>query len=121
MLARTHTPLCQVFRRMDSGERRTIDWYSGAHQGDAIGSASFCTPLLPVRKRTRQEFEPRGVDAFTDLGTVRVVPFLQRELTNIGITVNAKKTVALPPKRHIPTLGASALLEGIDFRIADRF
>lgn len=73
-----------------------------------------------MRKRTRQEFEPRGVDAVAYLDTVRIVPLLQREIASIGITVNAKQTAALPPKRHMPTPEEIALLGGIDVRIADR-
>ena len=49
-----------------------------------------------------------------------VVPFLQQELANIGIAINPNKTVALPPKGHVPTLDEIALLEGIDVRIAER-
>ena len=60
----------------------------------------FCMPLLPVLKRTRAEFEPRGVKAFAHLDdisigmmeitpdTVEVVPFLQGELSNIRIAIN---------------------------------
>ena len=73
-------------------------------------------PLLPVLKQTRAELETKGVEAFTYLDdisigmmeitpdTVEVVPFLQRELSNIGIVINPSKTVALPPKGHVPTL-----------------
>ena len=72
--------------------------------------ALFCVPLLPVLKRTRAEFEPRGVQAFAYLDDIsigmmeitpdtgEVVPFLQRELSNIGIAIDPSKTVALPPK-----------------------
>ena len=52
--------------------------------------------------------------------TVDVVPFLQRELASIGIAMNPSKTVALPPKGHVPTLQEIALLEGVDVRIAAR-
>ena len=52
--------------------------------------------------------------------TVDVVPFLQRELASIGIAMNPSKTVALPPKGHVPTLQEIALLEGVDVRIAER-
>ena len=83
-----------VFFQMESGERRKIDCPSGVQQGDAMGPALFCMPLLPVLKRTRAEFEPRGIEAFVYLDgisigmieitpdTVEVVPFLQRELSN---------------------------------------
>ena len=76
-----------------------------------MGSALLCMPLLPVLKRTRAEFKPKGVEAFAhldDVGigmmeiapdTVEVVPFLQRELSNIGIAINPSKTVALRPRR----------------------
>ena len=53
-----------VFSQMDSGERRKIDCSSGVKQRDAIGPALFCMPVLPVLKRTREEFEQRGVEAF---------------------------------------------------------
>ena len=56
-----------VFFQMESGERRKIDCYSGVQQGDAMEPALFCMPLLPVLKRTRAEFEPRGVEAFACL------------------------------------------------------
>ena len=99
-----------VFFQMESGKRRKIDCSSGVQQGDAMGPALFCMPLLPVLKRTRAELEPRGVEAFAYLDdisigmmkitpdTVEVVPFLQRELSNIGIAINLSNTVALPPK-----------------------
>ena len=121
-----------VFFQMESGERRKIDCSSGVQQGDAMGPALFCMPLLPVLKRTREEFEPRGVEAFAYLDdisigmmeitpdTVEVVPFLQRELSNIGIAINPSKTVALPPKGHVPTPEQIALLEGIGVSIAER-
>ena len=97
-----------------------------------MGPALFCMPLLPVLKRTRAEFEPRGVEAFAYLDdisigmmeitpdTVEVVPFLQRELSNIGIATNPSKTVALPPKGHVPTPEHITLLEGISVSIAER-
>ena len=53
--------------------------------------------------------------------TVKVVPFLQRELlSNILIAVDPSKTAALPPKGHVPMPGQFALLEGIDVSIAER-
>ena len=97
-----------------------------------MGPALFCMPLLPVLKRTRVEFEPRGVEAFAYLDdisigimeitpdTVEVVLFLQRELFNIGIAINPSNTVALPPKGHVPTPEQIALLEGIGVSIAER-
>ena len=50
---------------------------------------------------------------------MRVVPFLQYELCKIGTTTNPSKTVALPPKGHVPTPEEIALLGGIDVRIAE--
>ena len=41
--------------------------------------------------------------------TVEDVPFPQLELSNIGIAINPSKTVALPPKGHVPTLEKIAL------------
>ena len=121
-----------VFFQMGSGKRRKIDCSSEVQQGDAIGPALFYMPLLPALKRTRAEFEPRGVEGFAYLGyisigmmeispdTVEVVPFLQRELSNIGIAITPSKTVALPPKGHAPTPEQIALLEGIGVGIAER-
>ena len=51
--------------------------------------------------------------------TVRVVPFLQHELCELSIAMNPSKTVALPPKGHVPTPEEIALLGGIDVRIAE--
>ena len=51
---------------------------------------------------------------------MEVVPFLQCELFNIGIAINPSKTVALPPKEHVPTPEQTALLEGIGISIAER-
>ena len=121
-----------VFFQMKSGERRKIVCSSGVQQGDAVGPALFFMPLLPVLKRTRADFEPRGVEAIAYLDgitmgmmeitpdTVEVVLFLQRELSNIGIAINPSKTVALPPKGHVPTPEQIALLEGIGASIAER-
>ena len=121
-----------VFFHMESGERRKIDCSSGVQQGDVMGPELFCMLLLPVLKRTWAEFEPRGVEAFAYLDyisigmmeitpdTVEVLPFLQRELSNIGIAINPSKTVALPPKGHVPTPEQIALLEGIGVSIVDR-
>ena len=52
--------------------------------------------------------------------TVDVVPFLQRELASIGITMNPSKTVALSPKGHEPSPEEIVLLESVDVRIAER-
>ena len=121
-----------MFFQMESGERWKIDCSSGVQQGDAMGPALFCMPLLPVLKRTRAEFEPRGVEAFAYLDdssigmmeitpdTVEVVPFFQRELSNIGIAINPSKTVALPSKGHVPTPEQITLLEGIGVSIDER-
>ncbi|CAN0452726.1 unnamed protein product, partial [Laminaria digitata] len=96
-----------VFFRMDSGGTRTIACSSGVQQGDPMGPAMFCLALRPGLKRFRQEFEGEGVEAFAymddvSLGltgitanTVRAFAFLRRELDDIGIVVNAAKTVAL--------------------------
>lgn len=35
--------------------------------------------------------------------TVEVVPFLLQELATIGIDINARKMVVLPPKGHAPS------------------
>ena len=121
-----------VFFQMESGERRKIHCSSGMQQGDTMGPALFCMMLLPVLKRARAEFDSRGVEAFAyldDIGigmmeitpdTVEAVPFLQRELSNIGIAINPSKTVALPPEGHVPTPEQIALLEGIGVSIAER-
>ena len=97
-----------------------------------MGPALFCMPPLPVLKRTREEFEKRGVEAFAYLedisvgmmeitpDTVEVVHFLKRELANIGIAINPRKTVALPPKGRVPTPEEISFLQGIDVRIAGR-
>ena len=104
-----------TFFQMDSGEGCKVDCSSGVQQGDAMRPAQFCTPMLPIPKRVREEFEPRGVEAFAYLDhisigmseitpdMVRVGSFLQHELGEIGIAINLSKTVALPPKRHVPT------------------
>ena len=116
---------------MESGERRKIVCSCAVQYGDAMGPALFRMPLLPVLKRTRAEFEPRGVEAFTCVddnigmteitpGTVEIVPFLQRELSNIGVAINPSKTVALPGKKHVPKLEQIAPLEGVGIRIAER-
>ena len=121
-----------VFFQMDLGERRKIDCSGGVQQEEAMGLALFCMPLLPVLERTREEFEQRVVQASayledTSIGkmeitpdTVGVVPFLQRELVNIGIAINPRKPVALPPKGHVSTPEQISLLQGIDVRIAER-
>ncbi|CAN0389470.1 unnamed protein product, partial [Laminaria digitata] len=96
-----------VFFRMDTGESRTIACSSGVQKGDPMGPTMFCLALRPGLKRFRQEFEGEGVEAFAymdyvSLGltgitanTVRAFAFLRRELDDIGIVVNAAKTVAL--------------------------
>ena len=93
-----------------------------------------CMPLLLMLKRTRAEFDPRGVEALAYLDyitigmimmeiiphTVEAVPLLQRELSNIGIAINPSKTVVLPAKGDVPTPEQIALLEGIGVNIAER-
>lgn len=88
----------------------------------------FCIPLLPVLKRTREKCR-QGVlkrspswtaSALEGSDTVDVAPFLQRELTNIGIATNPRKTVDLPPKEQLPTLEEIAILEGIDVHTTER-
>ena len=59
-----------VFFQTDSGEKRRIDCSSGLQQGDAMRPALFCMPLLSVLKRTREEFEPKGVEAFAYLDDI---------------------------------------------------
>ncbi|CAM9292589.1 unnamed protein product, partial [Laminaria digitata] len=61
-----------VFCQMDSGERRKIDCSSAVQQGDAMGPALFCMPLLPVLKRIREEFEQKGVEAFAYLDDISI-------------------------------------------------
>ena len=118
-----------VFFQMDSGERRNIKCSSGMQQGDAMRPALFCMPLLPGLKRIREEFEPRGVEAFAYLDdisistpeitpyTVRVVLFLQHELCEIGIVINPSKTVVLPLQGHVPTPKEITLLGGMVFTL----
>ena len=94
-----------------------------------MGPAVFCLALRPGLKRFRKEFEVEGVEAFAymdgiSLGltritadTVRAFAFLWQELEDIGIVVNAAKTVALPPKGHAPTAEEISLLESVDVSI----
>ena len=51
---------------------------------------------------------------------VRAFAFLQRELDDIGVVVNAAKTVALPPEGHTPTAEEISLLESVEVRTADK-
>lgn len=88
-----------VLFQIDSGERRKIDCSSRVQQGVATGPALVCIPLLSVLKRTREEFETRGVGAFVYLDDISIgmmkviadalgtVPFLQRELANIVVGI----------------------------------
>lgn len=48
-----------------------------------------------------------------------VVPFPQQGLCEVGIAINPSKTVALPPKGHVPTREEIALLGGIGVRITE--
>ena len=119
---------------MELGERGKIGYFSGVQRGDAMGSALalFCMPLLSVLKRIRSKFEPGGVELFAYLDdisigtmevtpdTVEVVPFLQREVSNIGIDIDPSKAVALPPKGQVSMPEKIALLEDIGVRIAER-
>ena len=119
-----------VLFRVDFGETRTIACSCGAQQGDRMGPAMFRLALRPWLKRFREEFEGEGVEAVAHVddvsfglmgvtaNTVRTFPFLQRELSDIGIVVNSAKTVALPPKGHAPTAEEISLLESVDVRIA---
>ncbi|CAN0536487.1 unnamed protein product, partial [Scytosiphon promiscuus] len=62
-----------VFFQIDSGERRKIERSSGVQQkGNAMGPALFCMPPLPVLKQAREEFEPRGVEAFAYLDGISI-------------------------------------------------
>ena len=61
-----------MFLQVESRERRKIDCSSGVQQGDAMGPALFCKPLFPVLKRTRAEFELRGVEAFAYLDDISI-------------------------------------------------
>ncbi|CAN0468226.1 unnamed protein product, partial [Laminaria digitata] len=93
---------------VQDGKHTIIICSSGVQQGDPMGPAMFCLALRPGLKQFRQEFEGEGVEAFAymddvSLGltgitanTVRAFAFLRRELDDIGIVVNAAKTVALP-------------------------
>ena len=50
---------------------------------------------------------------------MRVEPFLQHELCEIGIAMNPSKTAALPSKGHVPVPEEIALLGGIGVCIAE--
>ena len=54
------------------GERCKIDFSSGVQRGDTMGPTLFCMPLLPVLKRTREEFEQRGVESFAYLDDISI-------------------------------------------------
>ena len=104
---------------------------SGVQQGDPMGPAMFCLALRSGLKRSRQEFEKKGVEAFAyiddiSLGLARITAnmvrafvFLRRELDDIGIVINAANTVALPPTGHAPTAEEISLLKSVEVRIAD--
>ena len=53
------------------------------------------------------------------VNTVKAFAFLRRELDDVGVVVNAAKTVAQPPKGHAPTAEEIWLLESVEVRIAD--
>lgn len=94
-----------------------------------MGPRLFCFPLGPGLVRPRAEFEAEGVQAFAyvdelSLGlmqiaanTVSAVPFVRPELDEIGKATNPTKTVALPPKGHVPTVEYVALLAIVNARI----
>ena len=119
-----------VFFRTDSGETRTIACSSGVRQGDPIGPAIFCLALRPGLKRSREEFEREGVEAFAYMddvslglmritaGTVRAFAFLRRELEDTSIVVDPAKTITLPLKGYAPTAEEISLPESVDVRIA---
>ena len=50
-----------VFFQVDSGERTKLECYPEVQQGDAVGPALSCLPLLPVLTRVREEDESQGV------------------------------------------------------------
>ena len=91
----------------------------------------FCLPQRPVLTGVREEYESQEIKAYAYLdditiatheispGTVGVVPFLEHDLTARGIHLNSGKTVALAPKRRVPTPEEISLLAGVDVRIAD--
>ena len=53
------------------------------------------------------------------VNTVKAFAFLRRELDDVGVVVNAAKTVAQPPKERAPTADEILLLESVEVRIAD--
>ena len=87
----TARDLHQCSFSMDSRERPNVDGSIGVREGDAMGPAMFCTPLLPVLKLTREELGPKRVESLAYLddisigmpdvttNTVAVVYFCQRE------------------------------------------
>lgn len=98
----------EVFYHMKCGERRTILWETGVYQRDALGPVLFCMLLGTRLAKTRERFEPLGVEpfaymddvflAFLDLtaAAVEPVPFLKHKPMDMGVLVNETKTVALP-------------------------
>ena len=96
-----------------------------------MGPAMFCLGLRPELKRFREEVEREGEEAFAyvddvflDLmritaNTIRAFALLRQELEDIGIVVNASKTVAISPNRHAPTVEEISLLESDDVCVAD--
>ena len=125
------TPPADVFFRTDSGEARRVTRSNGVQLRDPMGPAMFCLGLRPELKRFREEVEREGEEAFAyvddvflDLmritaNTIRAFALLRQELEDIGIVVNASKTVSLPPKGHASTAEDISLLESVDFRVAD--
>ena len=110
-----------VFFQMDSGERINLECSRGVQHGDAMGPALICLPLRPVPTKVREEYLDDITIAADDIlpGTVGVMPFLERELTARGINLNPGNTVALTPKKHVPTPEDISLLAGVGVRIAD--
>lgn len=105
---------------------------AGCNEEALTGSAPFVLPvrpLRPVRTRIREEYELHGVEAYAYLhditiaahdispGTVEVIPFLVRELTERGVHLNPGKTIALDPKGNVLTPEDVSLLAGVGVRI----
>ena len=63
-------PELTLFMAKCRGEK--IECSRGVQQGDATGLALFCIPLLPVLKWIREEFEPRGIEAFACLDDISI-------------------------------------------------